>query len=103
MKLIVEKLKISHEKFFDPDFGPNDSDPFGAKSLYGLAPPAPAGSKYPTPESLKWDRPMYDDSKFVHEVEVEETSSDNEDDEFADFDDFGPTASDCVDEVKHII
>ena len=24
------------------------------------------GSKYPAPDSLRWDRPHYDDGKFLH-------------------------------------
>jgi len=35
VKQVVDKLKISHEKFTDPDFGPSDKDEFGALSLYG--------------------------------------------------------------------
>lgn len=35
VKEVVDKLKISHEKFTDPDFGPNEKDEFGANSLYG--------------------------------------------------------------------
>ena len=30
VKQVVDKLKISHEKFSDPDFGPNDKDQFGS-------------------------------------------------------------------------
>jgi hypothetical protein len=26
----------------------------------------PSGSKYPSPDTLRWDRPHYDDGKFVH-------------------------------------
>lgn len=35
VKEVVDKLKVSHEKFTDPDFGPNEKDEFGALSLYG--------------------------------------------------------------------
>lgn len=42
---IIDKLKVAHEKFSDPDFGPTDGDEYGAKSLYGNAvPPSPAGN-----------------------------------------------------------
>jgi hypothetical protein len=90
VKEIITKLKISHTKFEDPDFGPNDSDEYGAISLYGNGPPNPAGSKYPTPESLKWERPQYDDGKFgadQSEVkdEEEDEESEEEDDEFGGF------------------
>ena len=40
---IIDKLKISHEKFEDPDFGPSAADEFGAISLYGSGTPNPAG------------------------------------------------------------
>ena len=43
VKEIVDKLKISHEKFSDPDFGPNENDEFGALSLYGPSLPTPVG------------------------------------------------------------
>ena len=64
VKGYVEKLKSSHTKFIDEDFGPEEGDEHGAKSLYGTAMPAPAGSKYPRPEDLRWDRPIYDDNYF---------------------------------------
>ena len=64
VKAIIDKLKVSHQKFEDPDFGPTEDDELGAKSLYGNATPAPSGSKYPPPDSLRWDRPHYDDDKF---------------------------------------
>jgi hypothetical protein len=55
LKDIIDRCKSSQSKFIDPDFGPNESDPYGAKSLYGPAPPVPAGhSKYPSPESLRF-------------------------------------------------
>ena len=37
VKQVVDELKISHEKFSDPDFGPNEKDEFGVKALYGDA------------------------------------------------------------------
>jgi hypothetical protein len=88
VKEIITKLKISHTKFEDPDFGPTESDEYGAISLYGNAPPNPAGSKYPSPESLKWERPQYDDGKFgVGQTEVKENEEEDEeyDDEFGGF------------------
>lgn len=94
VKDVVNKLKASHGKFEDPDFGPNEKDEYGAISFYGDAPPAPAGSKYPKPETLRWERPQYRDDKFVAggggggdgpdeaaEV-VEEGEEEEEDDEF---------------------
>jgi hypothetical protein len=77
VKELVNKLKASHEKFEDSDFGPQESDEFGALSFYGSALPAPAGSKYPAPETLKWERPLYDDSKFT-EGQAEEVADDAE-------------------------
>ena len=43
-------------------------------------------SKYPSPDTLRWDRPQYDDGKFVGECEDtdDEGGEDTEDeDEFA--------------------
>lgn len=93
VKEIITKLKISHTKFEDPDFGPNDTDEYGAISLYGNGPPNPAGSKYPAPESLKWERPQYDDGKFSggqtnekeEEQDVDEEEENEEEDEFGGF------------------
>lgn len=85
VKEIVNKLKMSHAKFEDPDFGPLESDEFGAKSLYGAAPPDPAGSKYPSPESLMWQRPQYDDNNFSNgkagEAEADEEEEEEEEDD----------------------
>lgn len=64
VKEIVEKLKESHSKFVDIDFGPTEKDEFGAISFYGNGKPDPAGSKYPSPDTLKWERPLYSDEKF---------------------------------------
>ena len=61
IRVIVDKLKASHEKFEDPDFGPREKDESGAISFYGDGPPDPAGSKYPAPSTLKWERPRYRD------------------------------------------
>jgi len=83
VRAIVNALKTSHKKFEDPDFGPSDKDQFGALSLYGAAPPAPAGtSKYPAPETLKWERPQYSDDQVGEE---DEEGDEDEDDEFGDF------------------
>ena len=60
MRILVDKLKISHEKFTDQDFGPKavNDDEFGSASV-GPAPPSPVGvSKYPKPDTLRWDRPV---------------------------------------------
>lgn len=84
VKAIVEKLKSSGEKFIDTDFGPSESDEFGAASLYGSAKPSPAGSKYPSPESLRWTRPQYYDTNFSHTEDKEENEDDDEEeDEFS--------------------
>ena len=87
---IVNTAKASHSKWEDPDFGPNENDPYGKISLYGSEPPAPAGTnKYPTPESMRWDRPQYADSNFGAE-EKESEEAEEAYDEFAD--DFGMAA-----------
>lgn len=81
VKKITDKLKASHTKFVDPDFGPNEKDPFGAISLYGSDPPDPSGSKYPPPENLKWVRPQYADDNAA--LTEETPAAEEEDDEFA--------------------
>ena len=79
VKEIINKLKASHEKFEDLDFGPNDKDMYGALSFYGSKLPAPAGSKYPAPETLRWERPQYDDSKFTESTTVIDAETEEED------------------------
>ena len=86
MKSIVTKLKASHSKFEDVDFGPNENDEYGAKSSYGESNslPDPAGSKYPAPQTLKWERPIYADDKFDSNAEKggsNENKKDNEEEE----------------------
>lgn len=105
VKEIVNKLKSSHEKFEDPDFGPNEKDEFGALSFYGSSLPAPAGSKYPAPETLKWERPIYDDSKFSDGAVADEQEAEEEAEEAEnEFDDeFGFNYEDEQDSVpKHL-
>eukprot|EP01032_Pedospumella_encystans_P037559 gene37559-42542_t len=90
VKEIINKLKSTHEKFEDLDFGPNEKDEFGAVSFYGSALPAPAGSKYPAPETLKWERPLYDDNKFSEPgtAKKDDEDADEESEEVVDeFDD----------------
>eukprot|EP01035_Chromulina_nebulosa_P022786 gene22786-29502_t len=87
VKSIVTKLKASHSKFEDSDFGPNENDEYGAKSFYGESNslPDPAGSKYPAPQTLKWERPIYADDKFDHNAEQggsDEEEEEEEEDEF---------------------
>lgn len=93
---IVSSCKASRSKWSDPDFGPNESDPLGKLSLYGLEPPAPAGTnKYPSPESMRWDRPQYAEAMQINAADAadnEEAQDDDEEfDEFAD--DFGAETS----------
>jgi hypothetical protein len=65
VKDIIDKLKLSHAKFEDPHFGPTETDEYGVIAFYGNnGKPDPAGSKYPAPESLTWERPRYDDVTF---------------------------------------
>lgn len=104
VKNIINKLKISHTKFEDPDFGPNEKDEYGAISLYGNGPPNPAGSKYPAPDSLKWERPQYDDGTFGaggpgDDEDDEDQESEEENDFEDDFGGFGGGGSD-EDEVR---
>lgn len=82
IKSIIDGLRSSHGKFEDSDFGPTESDPYGAKSLYGSAVPNPAGhSKYPAPETLRWDRPVYEDKKFDENGKEIVDGDDEEEDE----------------------
>ena len=81
VKTIVDTLKASSQKFEDPDFGPTEKDPRGAVSFYGTAMPAPAGSKYPKPEDLRWDRPHYDDKGMFAEGKEKKEGEDGEEDE----------------------
>jgi hypothetical protein len=46
-------LKVNHEKFDDPDFGPTEKDEFGAASLYGSGTPNPAGKECIFTSTLK--------------------------------------------------
>lgn len=89
VKKIVVELKSSHAKFEDKDFGPNDEDEYGAISFYGdiSSLPDPAGSKYPPPKTLKWQRPLYADDKFNKEGGENETKSESENVEVLDDDD----------------
>jgi hypothetical protein len=82
--LIVAKLRQSHSKFEDPHFGPTAKDELATSSLYGATgvPNSVGLSKYPSPDSLRWDRPLYDDDNLVQEEDAE-----NEDD-----DEFGYSA-----------
>jgi len=55
-------------------------------------------SKYPAPNTLRWDRPQYDDDKFVAAAaggEEDEEGGEEEDE----FDEFGPAAP-AEDEVS---
>ena len=81
---IVKQLKASNTKFNDPDFGPNENDEFGSQALYGTM--GKVDSKYPPPESLRWDRPIYDDKNFItvvkkEPVEGEEGEAEEEEEE----------------------
>lgn len=115
IKEYVDKLKSTHSKFEDGDFGPKEVDKLGASSLYGTTIPAPAGSKYPRPEDLRWDRPLYDDNYFSSAAagenggqEADADEGDGEggdefgDDEFGD-DEFGPSIEEDGDDIwcKH--
>jgi hypothetical protein len=77
---IIQGLKASHSKFTDPDFGPTESDPLGALCFYGNEPPAPAGtSKYPAPDSMKWERPQYASKNNADESEEEDSDEFDDD------------------------
>lgn len=81
VKEIIDKLKTTHSKFEDPDFGPTADDEFGAISLYGGKAPEPAGSKYPAPDTLRWERPLYTDDKFSDDDGNKEEKGDEDDDD----------------------
>ena len=62
VRALVDVCIKEAKKFEDKDFGPQDDDEYGAKSLYGDPPkkPGTAGSsKYPDPQKLRWARPEY--------------------------------------------
>lgn len=80
VKDLVDNLKVKHAKFEDGDFGPKPNDEYGAVSFYGSAKPDPAGSKYPAPETLRWERPQYADDKF-DEKKISKASSSSNDEE----------------------
>ena len=87
---IIEQLKKSHNKFEDTDFGPTLTDEYGALSFYGNAKPDPAGSKYPAPETLRWERPQYADQIFSNKkgsADHESVQQDDDDDVTMDEDD----------------
>ena len=90
VKAIIDDLKASSKKFEDPDFGPTEKDGLGAISLYGSAMPAPAGSKYPKPEDLRWDRPHYENKDMFEasgETKKKEDGEDGEEEEEEEDDD----------------
>ena len=62
IKTIIDDLKKQGtSSWCDPDFGPTENDQYGAKSLYwgGKAPPSVGHNRYPRPEELRWDRPVW--------------------------------------------
>ena len=93
VKKIVKKLKETHEKFTDTDFGPTEADPDGAISFYGIPPkkgdgkPEPAGTKYPDPGTLMWERPRYEDTQFTGAVNGTDEAKDHKDENNEDADD----------------
>ena len=78
VKSIVDDLKTSHNKFIDKDFGPLTVDDNAEMSLYYGKIPAPSGSKYPRPEDLRWDRPIYEDNHFAEEDENTDSEGNGE-------------------------
>ena len=83
IKSLLKQLKKEEKSSWcDPDFGPTDTDEYGAFSLYwtGKPPPAVGNSRYPDPTDLRWDRPVWKNGS--HEEDSGETGDgDNEDDE----------------------
>ena len=93
IKSVIDDLRASHGKFEDKDFGPTEVDPYGAKSLYGAIAPDPAGhSKYPAPDTLRWDRPIYEDKNFSNGdgEEGKAAGGDEGEEEEDEFDEFAP-------------
>jgi hypothetical protein len=68
----------------------SDNETNTAKSFYGSAMPVPAGSKYPNPETLRWQRPLYDDPQPAGAEDGKE-EGEEEEEEFDD--EFGPSSS----------
>lgn len=50
----MKQLEESGSMWKDPDFGPNDKDPFGSKSMYFSDNDVPSGC--PPPENVTWMR-----------------------------------------------
>ncbi|GMI54341.1 hypothetical protein TeGR_g8450 [Tetraparma gracilis] len=77
--LIAGRCKRSDIRWVDPDFGPSESDEYGAQALYGADERPPNGG-YPKPEKLRWQRPIYADGTVdVDEEELEEGGGEDED------------------------
>ena len=95
LSAIVSKLKRDSTKWTDASFGPNDKDPFGALSLYGkIGTPDSVGlSKYPSPESLTWERPVYDDDHFPNLTPGDQNTEEEKEDDYG----FGPQRNDETD------
>ena len=103
LKAIMEKTKKDNKNSWsDPHFGPDadGDDEYGSKALYfkGKPPPAVGNSRYPQPNTLRWDRPKWkpskegggDEEEAKEEEEDEEEEEDDEyDDEYEDDDEYG--------------
>ena len=110
VKVYVEKLKSSHTKFLDEDFGPEEGGISTGPNPCMARPCLPLQeAKYPRPEDLRWDRPVYDDNYFSSETGEggEEEGNESVEDEVDEFEDdlIGVSSFDniCEDEVwcKH--
>ena len=100
VKSLVDDCKASERKFIDTDFGPTETDEFGATSLYGTDCKPPQGA-YPKPDKLRWERPIYadgdeddlDDSDDGSSSSSSSSSPPPSDDEFASDDEFSSSSS----------
>ena len=92
VRAIIDELKKSHTKFEDADFGVSETDEYGEIGLYGdmSKTPDPAGSKYPEPSKLVWERPQYNDDESPNtpsEEGKEKKGDDDDSDEDSEDDD----------------
>ena len=74
LALMEQTKKENKNKWCDPDFGPDSvgDDEYGSRALYfqGKPPPAVGNSRYPQPDTLRWDRPRWEEKKEAEKKEA---------------------------------
>lgn len=93
LTLMEQTKKENKNKWSDPDFGPNASgdDEYGSRALYfqGKPPPAVGNSRYPQPDTLRWDRPRWQQKKEGETDEDKDDEGEEEDEEEDEYDEYG--------------